>query len=191
MAAWNSFVTSFALLVLLHGHSKLSGKSVCSAVQWETLESWWQQTYQVNCNCLRSSEHACITENNEFYLVSLLPPSVPKVPHWISLCHSTEKFQYFNPNPKSKGNMSTDVNFRLPEQSKLVELLGAGLVVHLVDNLVEVLVDNLVEVPVDSPVDKLVVGRQAGLQAVLGRLVPPAGQGMLTSSPSFHLWGGG
>ena len=41
----------------------------------------WQQTYQVSVHCLRSSEHAHMTENNGFYLVSLLPPSVPKVSH--------------------------------------------------------------------------------------------------------------
>ena len=41
----------------------------------------WQQTYQVNFHCLRSSEHAHITENSGFYLVSLLPPSIPKVSH--------------------------------------------------------------------------------------------------------------
>ena len=39
----------------------------------------WQQTYQVNFHCLHSSEPAHITENNGIYLVSLLPPSVPKV----------------------------------------------------------------------------------------------------------------
>ena len=43
----------------------------------------WQQTYQVKFHCLRSSERAHITENNGFYLVSLLPPSVPKVSHYI------------------------------------------------------------------------------------------------------------
>ena len=43
----------------------------------------WQQTYQVNFHWWRSSEHAHITENNGFYLLSLLPPSAPKVPHWI------------------------------------------------------------------------------------------------------------
>ena len=51
---------------------------------WTNGRLWnarWQQTYQVNCHCLCSSEHARITENNVFYLVSLLPPSVPKVPH--------------------------------------------------------------------------------------------------------------
>ena len=37
----------------------------------------WQQTYQVNFHCCLSSEH--ITKNNGFYLVSLLPLSVPKV----------------------------------------------------------------------------------------------------------------
>ena len=41
----------------------------------------WQQTYQVNFHCLRSSEHVDNTENNGFYLVSLLPPSVPKASH--------------------------------------------------------------------------------------------------------------
>ena len=39
----------------------------------------WQQTFQVNFHCLCSSEHAHITENNGFYPVSLLPPSVLKV----------------------------------------------------------------------------------------------------------------
>ena len=34
-----------------------------------------------NGHCLRSSEHAHITRNKGFYLVSLLPPSVPKVPY--------------------------------------------------------------------------------------------------------------
>ena len=43
----------------------------------------WQQTYQVNFHCLRSSEPVHITENNGFYLVSLLPPSVPKVPYQV------------------------------------------------------------------------------------------------------------
>ena len=45
----------------------------------------WQQTYQVNFHCLRSSERAHMTENNGLYLVSLLPPSVPKVSHFIAL----------------------------------------------------------------------------------------------------------
>ena len=40
-----------------------------------------QQTYQVNFHC--SSEHAHIIENYGFYLVSLLPPSIPKVPHFL------------------------------------------------------------------------------------------------------------
>ena len=41
----------------------------------------WQQTYQVNvyCYCCQSSEPAHITENNGFYLVSLLPPNVLRV----------------------------------------------------------------------------------------------------------------
>ena len=43
----------------------------------------WQQSYKVNFHCLRSSERAHMTENNEFYLVSLLPPSVQKVSHLI------------------------------------------------------------------------------------------------------------
>ena len=41
----------------------------------------WQQTYQINIHCLRSSEYAHITENNGFYLVSLLPQSILKVPY--------------------------------------------------------------------------------------------------------------
>ena len=36
------------------------------------LNARWQQTYNVNFHCLRSSEYAHITENNVFYLVSLL-----------------------------------------------------------------------------------------------------------------------
>ena len=43
----------------------------------------WQQTYRVSFHCLRSSEHAHITENNGFYLVKLLPPSVLKVSHCV------------------------------------------------------------------------------------------------------------
>ena len=43
----------------------------------------WQQTYQVNFHCSRSSEHVHITKNNGYYLVSLLPPSVPKVSHLV------------------------------------------------------------------------------------------------------------
>ena len=42
----------------------------------------WQQIYQVNVHCCCSSEHAHITKNNGFYLVSLLPPSVPNAPYW-------------------------------------------------------------------------------------------------------------
>ena len=37
-------------------------------------------TYQVIVHCLRNSEHSHITENNVFYLVSLLPPSAQKSP---------------------------------------------------------------------------------------------------------------
>ena len=48
---------------------------------WRLLNARWQQTNQVNVHCLVSSEHAHITKNNGFYLVSLLPPSVPKVPY--------------------------------------------------------------------------------------------------------------
>ena len=48
----------------------------------------WQQTYQVNFHCWRSSEPAHITENNVFYLVSLLPPSVSKV-SYCSACYRT------------------------------------------------------------------------------------------------------
>ena len=39
----------------------------------------WQKTYQVYFHFLRSSEPAQMSENNGFYLLSLLPPSVPKV----------------------------------------------------------------------------------------------------------------
>ena len=47
------------------------------AVQRKIRALKWQQTYQVNFHCLRSSERAHMTENNGFYLVSLLPPGVP------------------------------------------------------------------------------------------------------------------
>ena len=46
----------------------------------ETL-SGRRQTYQLTFHCLQCSECARITKNNGFYLVSLLPPSVPKVLH--------------------------------------------------------------------------------------------------------------
>ena len=49
------------------------------------LNARWQQTYQVNVLCLHSSEHVRITKNNGFYLLSLLPPSVPEVPYWLRL----------------------------------------------------------------------------------------------------------
>ena len=39
----------------------------------------WQQTYQVNFHFTHMTH---MTENNGFYLVSLLPPRVPKVSHW-------------------------------------------------------------------------------------------------------------
>ncbi len=38
----------------------------------------WQQTYQVNVHCLRKYEHANISREQGIYLVSLLPPGVPK-----------------------------------------------------------------------------------------------------------------
>ena len=41
----------------------------------------WQQTYQVNFHCLRSSERVHIIENNGIYLVGLLAPSVLKISH--------------------------------------------------------------------------------------------------------------
>ena len=53
----------------------------------------WQQTYQVNFH-LRSSYHAHITENNGFYLVSLLPPSVPKG----SQCRPLVDFTWYTQN---------------------------------------------------------------------------------------------
>ena len=54
--------------------------SECTLSMGDFWDAWWQQTYQVNFHRLRSSERAHMTENYGFYLVSLLPPSVPKSP---------------------------------------------------------------------------------------------------------------
>ena len=42
------------------------------------------------------SEHAHITENNGYYLVSLLPPIVPKVSHYMKLIkiHLLKKIKF-------------------------------------------------------------------------------------------------
>ena len=40
-----------------------------------------EQTCQINFHCLRSSEYSHITDSSQFYLLCLLPPSVPKVPN--------------------------------------------------------------------------------------------------------------
>ena len=58
----------------------------------------WQQSYQVNFHCLRSSEYAHITWNNGFYLVSLLPPNVPKVSH-------IQKYTYWKDRIGSQHNI--------------------------------------------------------------------------------------
>ena len=61
--------------------SQYSYKGFCSTLNGRLWDARWQQTYQVNCHCLRSFEHGRITKNNWFYLVSLLLPSIPKVTH--------------------------------------------------------------------------------------------------------------
>ena len=66
--------------------------------QWEIWNARWQQTYQVNFHCLRSSEHAHITENNGFYLVSLLPLSITKVSHWLHRTFQRTSMQGSGPN---------------------------------------------------------------------------------------------
>ena len=51
------------------------------------LGAWWQQTYQVKSIVLQNVRMLRTTQTMEIYLVSLLPPSVPKSPFTKSSYH--------------------------------------------------------------------------------------------------------